>query len=179
MSQKLIIGVMGGSFNPPHEGHLHISELAIKELALNKLLWLVSPQNPIKSEKPLYSFNERIKLCKELVGQNSKIEISDLEQKFSPSSRKFYTYNFLKRFKDKFPQYEVKLILGADNLINFHKWYRYKEIPELADIIFFSRPDESGDLKYKALNSRFGKSGEYKFINSRMIKISSSELRKK
>lgn len=178
MSKTIIIGVMGGSFNPPHEGHLHISNIAIKRFGLNKLLWLVSPQNPIKSLKPKYSFEERIELCKELAGRNPKIEVSNLEKKLSLNSKKFYTYNFLKRFKTKFPEYRVKLILGADNLVTFHKWYRYKEILKLAELVFFSRSDELGNIKYKALNSRFGKSGKYEFVNTKMLKISSSEIRK-
>jgi nicotinate-nucleotide adenylyltransferase len=173
-NKKIRVGILGGSFNPPHSGHLSISEQAIKKLNLKQMWWIVSPQNPLKNQNIKSSFEQRIKLCQELTKNNPKIKISDIEYRLFKHSKKFYSYDLLKRLSEKFKNYEFYFIIGADNLINFHKWHRHKELAKLANIVVFDRPS----YKYKAKNSITAKSGiPYKFINGKTVDISSTELR--
>lgn len=168
---------MGGSFNPPHQGHLFIAGEAIKRLGLKRLLFLVSPKNPLKNKAALL-FERRLELCKEITKNHRKIMVSDLEKKFFPNAKNYYTIDFLKRLKLKYPHYDIKFIIGADNLINFHKWKNHKEISQYCEIIVFNRVDGRVNYKYKALKSKFGVSGKYKVINAKHIDISSTRIRK-
>ena len=81
-SRKIKIGILGGSFNPPHQGHVHISEIVRKKLSLSKILWLVSPGNPLKDNSILQNFENRFQACKEITKKYPNIKISDLERKF-------------------------------------------------------------------------------------------------
>jgi len=171
----LSIGILGGSFNPAHEGHIHISEIAYKELNLHKVIWAVSPANPHKDVSLLNDFAERISDAKALTQNKPFIKVSDLENHLSRYSNKnkYYSYNFLKRFKTLHPKYEINFIIGSDNLINFHKWYRYKNILELVNLVVIDRPK----YKYKALSSKVGRTKNYTYINAKGLGISSTEIR--
>ena len=170
MSKKIRVGILGGSFNPPHSGHLFISEQAIKKLNLKQVWWIVSPQNPLKNQDIKDSFKQRMALCVELVKNNPKIKITDIEYKLFKHSKKFYSYNLLKRLNEKFKNYEFYFIMGADNLANIHKWHKYKELSKLAKIVVFGRPT----YKY---NSSYKNKIEHQFIYGKEIDISSTELR--
>ncbi len=171
--KKIRVGILGGSFNPPHSGHLHISNLAIKRLGLKQLWWIPTIQNPLKNESIKSSYASRIKLCKALTKNNPNIKVKDIERKLFGASKKFYTYNLLKRLKQLYPNYEFYFIIGADSLVSFHKWYNYKKIPELAEIVVISRTgfDKSSN------NSKAAKQISYLFLNEQTVDISSTELR--
>lgn len=172
--KRIRIGILGGSFNPPHPGHLFISERSIKELSLTQLWWMVSPQNPLKETDIKASFQQRVELCKDITKDNPKIRIKDYEQRFFRSGKKFYTYNLLKRLNERFKDHEFYFIIGSDSLINFHEWYRYKEIPKLAKIIVYDRPD----YKFKTQSSIAAKSISYRFIQGKTMAVSSTDIRK-
>jgi nicotinate-nucleotide adenylyltransferase len=177
MNNKTIkIGILGGSFNPPHLGHVHISNLAIKNLNLHQVWWVPTLQNPLKSGDISNNYFQRIDLCKKLTAKNNKIKIKDFEYKFFKNFKKFYTYNLIKRLKNIYPQYDFYLIVGSDNLENFHRWYHFKELSKLVKLIVFNR----GNNKYKALKSSAGQQKLYfNFINCKKIDISSTEIRDK
>ena len=90
------IGILGGTFDPPHKGHLHISKIAIKKIKLKKILWVVTKKNPLKS-KPYLKIKERIKLSKEIIKRNKKISIKYLDDKIRSTS----TFNLLNYIKMK------------------------------------------------------------------------------
>ena len=116
------IGILGGSFDPPHRGHLSISKIAIKKINLNKVLWVVTKKNPFKN-KPFYSVTQRIRFAKEITKKNKKIQVVYLD-KIVGSSRTFNIINYLIKKKIQ----NIYFIIGSDNLIGFHKWKNWKKI---------------------------------------------------
>ena len=166
------IGVLGGTFDPPHIGHMNISIIAIKKLKLNKLLWIVTKQNPLK-KKPILNTKIRIKLSKDITAGQKKISVKYLDNKIIPNN----TFNLLKLMKKKDSSIKLFFLIGADNLINLHKWNKWQEIPNLAKIVVFARPNYS----IKALNSIASKKlkkSDWIYINSNKINVSSSLIRK-
>ena len=163
---------MGGTFDPPHAGHLNISKIAIKKLKLDKIIWLITKQNPLK-KKPYLSVDARKKLSKSLVKNQKKISIKYLDD-LVKSRNTFYLLNFLLKKKSKI---KLFFLIGADNLITFHKWKNWKKISNLAKIVVFARPGYST----KALNSIAAKKLKKKdwiYLNCNKINISSSLIRK-
>ena len=166
------IGILGGTFDPPHEGHLNISKIAIKKLKLNKIIWLITKQNPLK-KKPFLSVNIRKKLSKSLVKKNKKISIRYVDD-LVKSKNTFDLLNFLLKKEKKIKLY---FLIGADNLVYFHKWKNWKKIPKLAKIVVFARPNYST----KALSSIAAKKlkkEDWIYLNYKKINISSSLIRK-
>ena len=166
------IGILGGTFDPPHIGHLNISKIAIKKFKLDILLWIVTKQNPLK-KKPLLKTKIRILLSKDITKSYKKISVKFFDKKVK-SKNTFALLNFLKRRRKKS---ELFFIIGADNFINFHKWKNWKKIPQLSKIVVFSRS------KYtrKALNSIASKNlneSDWIYINHKKMNISSSLIRK-
>ena len=166
------IGILGGTFDPPHIGHLHISKIALKKLRLDGIIWVISKQNPLK-QKPYFSTNIRIKLSKDIIKSQKKIFVKYLDN-IIKSRNTFDLLNYLKKNNKKI---KLFFLIGADNLINFHKWNKWKKIPELAKIVVFARPNYST----KALNSIASKKlkkKDWMYINSNKVNISSSLIRK-
>ena len=165
------VGILGGSFDPPHRGHLSISKIAIKKINLNKVLWVVTKKNPFKN-KPFYSVTQRIRFAKEITKKNKKIQVVYLD-KIIGSSRTINIINYLIKKKIQ----EIYFIIGSDNLISFHKWKNWKKIVKLSKLIVFSRRgyDKKG---MKSVVARYFKN-KIIFIKNKPIAISSSKLRKK
>ena len=166
------IGILGGTFDPPHIGHLHISKIALKKLRLNAVMWVIAKQNPLK-QKPYLSTNMRIKLSKDITKNQKKIFVKYLDDKIKSK----HTFNLLNYLKKKNKTIKLFFLMGADNLIKFHKWNKWKKIPELAKIIVFARPNCS----IRALNSIASKKlkkRDWMYINSKKMNISSSLIRK-
>ena len=166
------IGLVGGTFDPAHKGHLAITKIAIKKLKLSKVLWIVTKKNPFK-HKPYYSLFQRLKKAKELTKGTKKIQIMHLDKKVN-SSRSSDIINYLvnrKKLKN------IYFIIGSDNLINFHKWKDWKKIVKLTKLIVFSRKgyDRKGG---KSTVTKYYKN-KITFINNKPIIISSTKLRNK
>ena len=141
------IGLLGGSFNPAHEGHLHISLEALRILSLDEIWWLVSPQNPLKAKDEMATFEERLASAK-LITNNykNKIKISDFEKQNNTNR----TYDTIAALHNLELKNKFIWLMGADNLIIFDKWYNWQEIFSLIPIAVFDRDDN----KEKALNSK-------------------------
>ena len=165
-------GILGGSFDPAHKGHLSISKIAIKKMKLKKVLWIITKQNPFKS-KTLYPLSKRIAKAKEIAKKTKKINVIYLD-KIVRSSRSINIINYL---IDKKKQKNIYFIIGSDNLIKFHKWKSWKKIVKLTKLIVFSR--KGYDRRGK--NSKVAKYLKNKiiFIKNKPIIISSTKLRKK
>ena len=166
------IGILGGTFDPPHLGHLHISKIALKKLKLDSLIWIITKQNPLK-QKPYLSTRTRMKLSKDITKNQKKIFVKCLDDKIKSKN----TFDLLNYLKKKNKKIKLFFLIGADNLIKFHKWNKWKEIPKIAKIVVFARPNYSA----KALNSISAKKLKKKdwiYINSKKMNISSSLIRK-
>ena len=166
------IGVLGGTFDPPHVGHLYISKIAIKKFKLNKIIWLITKKNPLK-RKPFLSIDTRIKLSKDILKKQKNISVNYLDNLIKSSN----TFNLLNYLKKKQKGSKIFFLIGADNLINFHKWNKWKKIPKIAKIVVFARHN----YIIKALNSiavKKLKKNDWIYVNSKKMNISSSLIRK-
>ena len=166
------IGILGGTFDPPHKGHLYISKIALKKLKLNKLMWIVTKKNPLK-RKPYLSTKVRINLSKEMTKKEKKIFVRYFDDKV----KSINTFNLLNYIKKKNKKTKLFFLIGADNLAKFHKWNNWKKIPKLAKIAIFPRQNYSikslSPIASKELNRK-----DLIYINSKKINISSSLIRK-
>ena len=166
------IGIFGGTFDPPHKGHLYISKIALKKLKLNKLIWVVTKKNPLK-QKPYLSTKARINLSKEMTKKEKKIFVRYFDDKI----KSINTFDLLNFIKKKNQNAKLFFLIGADNLAKFHKWNNWKKIPKLAKIIIFPRQNCSiksfNPIVSKKLNKK-----DFIYIKSKKINISSSLIRK-
>ena len=165
------IGILGGSFDPAHKGHLAISKEAKRRFKLEKIIWAVTKKNPLKAESKT-PISKKIKDCKKIIGMNSFIKVKFYEN-IIKSNKTIDLINYLK--KDK--KIEIFFLMGADNLINFHKWFRSKLISQKCNIIVFDRHGyKKNSLKsktFKRLNNK-----TLTFVKFKKVNISSSQLRK-
>ena len=171
-TQTKYIGLLGGSFDPAHKGHLSISKIAIKKLKLKKIYWVVTKKNPFK-DTTFYSLDERIKYAKKITKSQKKIKIIYLDN-ILKSSRAIDVINF---FVKKKKIYNIFFIVGSDNLIRFHRWKSWKKIVKLVKLLVFSRRgyDRKGMKSLVAKNFK----NRIIFIKNKPISISSTQLKKR
>jgi nicotinate-nucleotide adenylyltransferase len=131
------IGLLGGSFNPAHRGHLHLSLTALKRLDLDEVWWLVSPQNPLKPVVGMAPFAVRLDQARQVAVGHRRIRVTDLENRLG-SAR--YTVDTLKTLRRRFPQLRFVWLMGGDNLIQIRHWQRWTEIFRMVPIAVFDRP---------------------------------------
>jgi nicotinate-nucleotide adenylyltransferase len=138
------IGLLFGSFNPVHVGHLIIANYMANYTTLDKVWLVVSPQNPLKKYGDLINTYDRLEMCKLATDNSKNIEISDVELKLPAPS---YTIDTLAHLKEKYPQHEFALIMGSDNLVSLPKWKNYKLILRDYQVFVYPRPGyENTDL---------------------------------
>jgi nicotinate-nucleotide adenylyltransferase len=138
------IGLLGGSFNPAHEGHRDISLAALAYLDLDEVWWLVSPQNPLKPADGMASFAERMASARAMA-HHPRIRVTDIEQRLGTR----YTADTLRKLVMRFPSYRLVWLMGADNLAQIASWRDWTEIFHLTPIAVFDRPTYTN----RALNS--------------------------
>jgi nicotinate-nucleotide adenylyltransferase len=169
--EKIKIGILGGTFDPAHKGHLEISKQAKKRFGLKNIVWAITKKNPFKDESKS-NLRSRIQFAKKIIGRNDYIKIKFYEEKIGSNK----TIDLIK-YLDKKKQSEIYFIMGADNLINFHKWYKWKSIVKKCNILVFDRQGyKAKSLKSLTFNSTSSKN--LTFINFNKVNISSSQLRK-
>ena len=170
-SIKNKIGILGGTFDPPHKGHLAISKEASKKFKLKKVIWAITKKNPLKKQSTK-GVSIRTKYCKKIIGNIKFIKVKFYEE-IIHSNKTINLINYLTKNKRD----ELYFLMGADNLINFHKWHQWKKISQKCKILVFDRHG----YKKKSLNSitfkRLSKKN-LKFIEFNKVNISSSQLRK-
>ena len=166
------IGILGGTFDPPHIGHFYISTFALKKLKLNKVIWAVTKKNPLK-KKPKLNIFTRIKLSRKIAFKEKKIIVLSYDNKIKSAN----TFDLLSYIKKKKKKAKLYFLIGADNLKKFHKWNNWKKIPELAKIVVFPRKNYL-IKKNKYIVSKSLKKRDLIYINSKKVNISSSLIRK-
>jgi len=170
-SKRIKIGILGGSFDPAHKGHLAISKEAYRKFNLRYVIWAITNQNPFK-KKVSKNLKERINLSKKIIKNNKFIKVKYYEDLIN-SNKTTDLIDYLYRAQ----KYELFFLIGADNLIRFHKWYKWKNILRKSKLIVFDRHG----YKKSSLNSKTYKNSTNKtvtFVEFDKVNISSSQLRK-
>ena len=171
--KKKAIGIFGGSFDPPHKGHIEISKIALKKINLKKLYWIITKKNPFKN-KAFFPLKERLRKSKQAVKRVKNIDVLYLDDKIK-SSRMVNIVDYFRKIRN---QKDLYLIMGSDNLINFHKWSSWRKIVKLTKLVVFSRKGyvkkSKESLVVKYLNKK-----NIIFLNNQLINISSSNIKKK
>ena len=144
------IGILGGSFNPPHRGHLYASELALRQLGLEFIWWLVSPQNPLKTARGMASFPVRLEAATRFV-RNRRILVSNLEMQLGTR----FTVDTLTSLTRRFPQVHFVWIMGTDNLVQLPRWRNWQRIFTLAPIAVVARPGSTATARSSQAARRF------------------------
>ena len=175
MSNKNIekkIGIFGGSFDPPHKGHIQIAKLSLKKLKLKYLIWAITKRNPLKG-KPMLSLSSRILLSKKIVGKNRRIKVKNFEKDLKTNK----TIELIKFIKKNLKNSKLYFIMGSDNIVNLHKWHGWKKFQKYCTIVVFPRKGFLMKmLKSKAY--KLIKKDKIIFLKSKIADISSSKIRK-
>lgn len=129
------IGLFGGSFNPPHEGHLNLCDLAIKRLELDQIWWMVTPGNPLKDTSELAPLEERIQKCNAMIS-HPRIKVTA----FEATHKVRFTADTLRVVQRLRPRNDFVWLMGADNLADFHRWQDWREIANMMPIAVIDRP---------------------------------------
>ena len=167
------IGLLGGSFDPVHKGHITISKIALKKIKLDQIYWLITKKNPFKN-KVYFSLKDRIKLAKKATKNLSKIKVVYLD-KIVQSSRSINLINyFIKKKKIN----KIYFIIGSDILLELHKWKNWKKLLKLTKLIVFSRKGYDKKCKNSTV-VKYLKNKNIIYIKNRPIPISSTFIRKK
>jgi len=159
----LLVGLLGGSFNPAHEGHRHISLLALKRLRLDAVWWLVSPQNPLKPVAGMAPIAARLEGAR-TVARHPRIKVTDIEGRLGTT----YTAETLKRLRQRLPQVRFVWLMGADNLAQIHKWKDWQRIFHTVPVAVLARPSYC----LKALAS----DAAHRFVRNRVPESASGQL---
>ncbi len=157
------IGLFGGSFDPAHEGHAHVAETALKRLDLDKVWWLVSPQNPLKAQSSPIA--KRLASARDQASA-PQMEVTDLESRLGCR----YTFQTLRALKRLYPGVEFFLVMGADNLSNFRRWRNWREVADAVPVAIVSRPGTGA-------RERLSAPKHWLFLSARHHRQSSSAIR--
>lgn len=162
------IAIFSGSFNPIHNGHLAIAQEVLKQGAADELWFLVSPQNPLKTNFDLLPENDRFEMVKLATENEYHMIASNFE--FS-LLRPTYTINTLEKLRIKYPQHHFLLLIGGDNFAIFHKWFEYQRIINEFGLIVYPRPGIQKEAIVQFPNTTV--------ISAPLIDLSATEIREK
>ena len=169
------VGMYGGSFNPPHNGHLYLAKEVSRFLSLDKLVIIPSNISPQKDNNGNIDPLHRINMCKE-VFSDDLFEVSDCEIARGGKSYTFDTLNFL---KELYPDSELFLLMGSDMLLSFHLWYRFEDILSMCTVCAISREDDENAAVLKEYSERMLSEGNVRIVDVKPFEVSSSEIREK
>jgi nicotinate-nucleotide adenylyltransferase len=147
------IGLLGGSFNPAHDGHRHISLIALRRLGLDQVWWLVSPQNPLKSSDEMAPFEDRLAQAGNMA-DHPKLHVSDIEQKLGTT----YSVDTIAELQSRNPDVNFVWLMGGDNLAMFHKWHRWQDIMTGLPVCVMARPGYLREASTSPAARRFASS---------------------
>jgi nicotinate-nucleotide adenylyltransferase len=138
VGRRRVVGLLGGSFNPAHDGHRHISLMALKRLGLDEVWWMVSPQNPLKPAAGMAPFARRLASA-QAAGRHPRIKATDIETRLGSS----YTAETLARMARRLPRLKFVWLMGADNLRQIDQWKGWPQIFRRVLVAVFARPTYS------------------------------------
>lgn len=184
------IGLLGGSFNPPHMGHLHIARLARAKFGLDFVWWIITPQNPLKRTKGMAPYKDRYDLVAQMLHQSPRQMPTNLEAELGTK----YTHETIAHLKKNFPKTDFIWICGMDNAHIFHKWDEWRKILNTMPICFIARPPADNLVRRSPLRqytkifhyydtqgvkTDLSKNGVYWLKSNKMLDISSTKIRNK
>ena len=135
VEKRMQVGLFGGSFNPPHAGHALVAEIALRTLQLDQLWWMVTPGNPLKAGRQIAPLTQRLALS-EAFAEDPRIKVTAFEAGF----RVRYTADTLSLVRSRNPGVDFVWVMGADNLADFHRWQRWREIVMSMPVAVIDRP---------------------------------------
>ena len=147
----LRIGLLGGSFNPPHDGHVHVSKTALRKLRLDYVWWLVSPQNPLKPSRGMASFVKRRDAAKQLASPHPRMIATGIESELGTR----FTIDTLRALKRHFPHVHFVWLMGSDNLVQIPRWRRWQQIFSEVPIAVIARPGSALAARQSKAANRF------------------------
>jgi len=170
------IGVFGGTFDPPHIGHLILAAEACQQLNLERLLWVLTPVSPLKRADEITSLDQRLSMLQLAIAENPAFELSHIEID-SPSP--YYTLDTMRRLADRYPSAEAILVIGGDSLRDLPRWHRPADLVSACyEIGVMRRPGDSVDLS--ALEQQVpGTQAKVRFVDAPLLEISSSDIRRR
>jgi nicotinate-nucleotide adenylyltransferase len=168
----LKIGLLGGSFNPAHPGHLHIARLAIAKYRLDFVWWLVTPQNPLKDRKGMAPYVLRYASAEDIIGGHPRMMATHLERGLGTT----FTYETVRRLVKQFPRTHFMFICGMDNALIFHRWDRWRALAKLIPILFIARPPASMLIRNCPVRM-LGSPNIHFLQTTKMLDISSTKIR--
>lgn len=173
-----MIGIMGGTFNPIHYGHLLMCEFIREEFKLDKILFIPAQAPPHKEITAIANAQHRLEMVRLAISNNPNFEVSDIEMKRAGAS---YTVETLMALKAQYGQEtNLKLLIGADSLVQIKSWKNYKKIFELADIIIAKRPDTKDLVLNQAMSSLMAEGYQQLFLSKAIAyDYSSTEIRER
>ena len=172
------IGIFGGAFNPVHNGHIKLAENYFNELELDKLIFIPTAVPPHKASSNLVPAQMRLDMLKLAIGDNKNFDISLIEFERDGKS---YTYDTLKQLEKKYHGCEFYLIIGADQFLSFHLWYKWQDILKMVTLCTAARENEEEKQKIKEYAQRLEgmDDGKFYLLKAPVIRVSSSEVREK
>lgn len=178
---NITVGLLGGSFNPAHAGHIHISEVVKKHLGLDEIWWLVTPNNPLKPANIYAPLETRILGAKSITKNIPYIKVWDIEKSFSTN----YTADTIKNLQRTYRNIKFVWIMGADNMQQFSQWHKWQQIAESVPIAVIARGNKYPAFKSKFSMKYYRQRGAitknnapcWQFINCKVNPLSSTELR--
>lgn len=147
----LKVGLLGGSFNPAHAGHRHISLIALRRLGLDQIWWLVSPGNPLKPTAGMASLERRLQAARALAS-HPRIRVDDIESRLATR----YTVDTVRALGRCFPRHRFVWLMGADNLVQLPRWREWTRLMTLVPVAIFDRAPYSYDALAGQAARRFG-----------------------
>jgi nicotinate-nucleotide adenylyltransferase len=138
LTPGLTVGLLGGSFNPAHDGHLHVTRMCLTALQLDRVWWLVSPQNPLKSEQGMASLATRLAGARALVEKSGdpRIAVTDVETRLGTR----YTIDTVRALKARHPGIRFVWLMGADNMLQLPRWANWRQLTREIPFAIYPRP---------------------------------------
>ncbi len=183
-SRGMVVGLLGGSFDPAHEGHVLITREALKRMGLDQVWWLVTPGNPLKSRQPA-PMGDRLAQAGRVM-RDPRVKITALEERLGTRA----TFDTIRRLKAIYPGVTFVWLMGADNLVQFHRWGRWRDILRMVAVGVLARPGAGVHARLSVAarafrvhqvdrgeNLRGRKPPVWAFVNLPMNDASSSEIR--
>jgi nicotinate-nucleotide adenylyltransferase len=170
------LGVFGGTFDPPHIGHLILAAEACQQLNLDRLLWVLTPLSPLKNADDIMPLDQRLAMVRLAIAEDPNFELSRIEIDYPGP---YYTLDTLQRVADENPSADIILVIGGDSLRDLPRWHRPTDLLSACQGIgVMRRPGDSIDLR--ALDRQVpGTQAKVRFVDAPLLEISSSEIRRR